>query len=424
MTTMYNSNTLNSRKNERNKDKFSMSNSPKVEPKFNEILNGLVNTKNWFYGSETVPFVNALKDEQLCHYQSNLIDAYLKRPDTNLKLDCDYISLTMKARKKDVTRLLEDGGIMKHRIKSMSSLFTVKDVPVGKVNNDGSCGPKRPYYTHAFNLTISGGANVKFYIADGSGHDSGIIGLKIDFIPNQLSDFEFRCVFGHFKSALTHERYNTLILKARVTRVDVGFNMFGVFSAFVFITLSNNWTKISTGFPRGDGSQMIESSYLGCKKNSSYTIAYDKSLKVMVDLKNSGSMSGSELLSHHNTQAATTRIEYKYYPYRSNGILLLDNICDANIRLGDVRIIDPNVLCHSPEDLLANLLRDKTIQAVKHQKPHMKKAVKGKCKARTVSLDNDWVEQECSKLLTHYQKLVMTPKTVKSHEISEYLVTL
>jgi hypothetical protein len=423
MTTMYNSNVLSSSENERNKDKFSINNFKQVKPKLNGILNSLINTKNWSYGTEITPFVYALKNELMCHYQSRLIDAYLKSPEDNLKLDCDYLSITIKTTKKDVLRLIEDGGIREHRIKDMSLIFTINNGAVKNVN-DGVIGSNRPYYNHAFNLTVSGGANVKLYLADGSGHANGIIGIKIDHIPDHLSDFEHRCIFGHIKSALTHERYNTLILKARITRVDVGFNMQGVCSAFVFATLRNNRTKDSCCFPLGDGRQIVETCYLGSKNNSSYTIIYDKTLKVMKDLKDSAIMGGSELISHHSRQCSTTRIEYKHYPYRSNGILLLSNLCDARVRLDDVWIIDPKMLHHCSDDLLANLLRDKTLQAIKHQRNYIKEASKGKCKARAFSLDSDWMEQQCSMILNHYRKLIIAPKTVKASEISEYLVKL
>ena len=207
---MYDSNDLERSKNGHKNDRFSINNFKQIKPKLNGILNSLVNTKNWSYGTETDPFVNVLKNELMCYYQSSLIDAYLKSPEDNLKLDCDYLSITMKVTKKDVLRLLEIGGIRKYRIKGMLLIFTVKEVPVGEVN-EGCTGPYRPYYNHAFNLILSGGRSVKIYIADGKGSENGRKGVKIDFIPDQLLNFEFRCVFGHLKSVLTHERYNTLV---------------------------------------------------------------------------------------------------------------------------------------------------------------------------------------------------------------------
>jgi hypothetical protein len=102
---MYNSNVLSSSENERNKDKFSINNFKQVKPKLNGILNSLINTKNWSYGTEITPFVYALKNELMCHYQSRLIDAYLKSPEDNLKLDCDYLSITIKTTKKGCTKV-------------------------------------------------------------------------------------------------------------------------------------------------------------------------------------------------------------------------------------------------------------------------------------------------------------------------------
>jgi hypothetical protein len=350
---MYDSNDLERSQNGHKNDRFDVKNNKQVKPKLNEILNSLINTKNWSYGTELPPYLNALNNELMCHYQSHLIDAYLKSPVENLKLDCDYLSITIKTTEKDVERLLGDGGIMKHRIKDMSLIFTINNGSVEDVNN-GGVGPQRPYYNHSFNLKVSGGANVKLYLADGSGHENGITGIKIDHIPDQLSDFEFRCIFGHIKSALTHERFKVLILKARVTRVDVGFNMQGVCSAFVFPTLRNNRTKDGCCFPLGDGSQIVETCYLGSKKNSSHTIIYDKTLKAMIDLKDSAIMSDRELISHHSTQCSTTRVEYKYYPYRSNSVLLLNNLWNAMIKLDDVWIIDPKMLHHCSDALLEN----------------------------------------------------------------------
>ncbi len=112
----------------------------------------------------------------------------------------------------------------------------------------------------------------------------------------------------------------------------------------------------------------------------------------MNDLKDSGIMSDSELISRHSTQCSTTRIEYKYYPYRSHSTLLLSNLCDAKIRLDDVWIIDPKMLHHCSDDLLENLLRDKTLQAIKHQKKYIKRTSEGKCKPGAISHDRYWMK--------------------------------
>lgn len=420
---MSNSNSVDGNNNNGLSDKFSVKNNSLVNRKFNKMLCALIDVNTWQYGVEVSPFVSALKNDQLCSYQSDLIRSYLKSPEDNLVLDCDRLTLTMRCSEKVIELVMADKGIQHFRIKNLAKILAIKKVPEGSVN-DNTYGSNKPYYNHAFNIEILNEYTVKLYIADGKGCNNGVVGMRIDFIPERLTGFEFRCVFGHLKSVISHKRYEDLMAVARVTRVDVGFNMPGVFSAFVFITLKGRRIKAGSCWPLGDGIQIIEACYLGNKEKSSHFIAYDKILKEMADLVREGKVSPSMLITHFNTLAATTRIEYKYYPYRSHTVVPLSALGNVRVRLEQLKIVDPKTLPYAPDDLLANLARDKTLEAVKYQKTHIKSAVDGKFKARVFSLKKGWMDHQSVKLLMYYQKLIMEPKTVKNHEIKDYLAKL
>jgi hypothetical protein len=400
-------------------NKFKVTTNKLINPTFNKVFQGLVDSDKLIYGKDPIPFVNVLQNKELCEYQSQLLRSFIKSPESNLVLDCDKLTFTSRCTEKDINQLLDpDVGIKCYRINCIAEILDIKKgEDVGGIN-DYTEGPNKPYYNHCIDIMILSGEIFKIYIADGEASKNGIIGIRIDFIPERYSEFELRLIFGHIRSVLKTNRYKQIMSHARVTRVDAGFNMQGVFFPFIYATLKNRRFKIGRCYPCDDGVHLSETCYFGSKKKSSYFIVYDKALKELVTLKKRGKEITEGIIQQ---LAAITRVEYKYYPDRSNIRLPLVKLGHADIKLHLIKFVDPKALWPAEEDLLANLLRDKTHLAVKHQKQHLKKSIKGDPDDHVFSLSKKWGMRKKSNLLENYLKQILTPQRVTAREIEDYL---
>jgi len=417
-------------------NKFGVKDNPLIKAKLNKKLKALIEHDKWGYKDKTKQTIEALINTKLCEYQYQLLKAYFKSPVENLHLDCDMLTITFKCQQSDIDKLLGVGnckGIEKFSINSLNEVITIQAISIDNINSGGK-GAHRPYYVKAFRFNIFKDKRkyLRFYIADGTGIGKTkkdgyepLLGIRIDFIPNRFSDIELRMLFGHFQSVLNHSRYKQFYSQARITRVDVAFNMPGLFSPFMMVTTKKNITNCSD-FP-SDNMTLTETSYLGKKGKSTHCIIYDKILKEMkTDVKNG--LNIDILMSLYENIAVTTRMEERFSPYKSyskeqknNKQLLLKNLSTANIQLNMLKVLDPRVLQHLEPKLLRKLTRNRTHSLIKDLMPKIRVQAKDKIKIKHLSLDKDWHDQAKIKLLDHYQKIIQNPVKVTREEIKKFI---
>jgi len=262
--------------------KFGVSHNILVDEKLNSELRKLLNTKTLRYGTLTEGFGTKLKSKKYCAYQSHLLRSYLLSPEEHLTLDCDRLIITMTEHCTDkVIKLLEDKAkVKKTSIKGISNFLSIEQCSVGQVNG-GKKGPERPFYTSAYRFTFYNDPRRFFilHVANGDYHKGKLLGLRVDFIPNRFTDLEIRILFRHLCSVLTNTRYNDIMGKARVTRVDIGFNMPGLLSSFVYFGHLNRHRPKIECLPDELSNSLVETTYRGKRFKSNHYILYESCLK-------------------------------------------------------------------------------------------------------------------------------------------------
>jgi DNA helicase-2/ATP-dependent DNA helicase PcrA len=440
-------------------NKFKVSNNKHVDKFLNKRLRRLINVKKWSYGTNTNKFLNKLTDHDFCEYQYQLLKKYFNQSEKYLKLDCDRLVITFECTPTDIDKLLglndfKDKGINKFSNNTLRSTLFCKAVPVGNINY-GTKGKTRPYYNHAFNLRINNKKqkSLKLYVADGANETTDSkhrqsykkkkklalvetpLSIRLDFIPQKFSDFEISLLFNHLKSKLSASRYSNFINTAKVTRVDVAFNMPGVLSSFVWCMHDKEYIKHDSSIPHADR-DMTETVYLGHRSKSSHFIIYDKLLKEfktdVADLVAKESIS-----KRFDESSVVTRIEHRYYPNRSYNskheskrnkrriaVLKLKDLSSARIALHDLKIITPRILPYLNKQLIKEVIRKREYFHIKSRVAEIRMQVKassGKSLIRYFQLEKEHVERKKVVLLKHYQSLIAEPLKTPTLDLEDYI---
>lgn len=439
-------------------NKFKVSNNKLVTSTLNDSLRKLININKCSYRTNTNKFLAVLNNKELCEYQYSLFKKYFKEPEKNLTLDCDRLVITFECQPKDVEKLLgtkeyKGKGIRTFSSGKLDSILTCRTVPIGNINYGGK-GETRPYYNHAFNLRINNSKNksMKLYIADGfnetlDGTDrissktkmkieevSTPLSLRLDFIPNKFTDFEISVLFNHLKSKLTTSRYQNFINTAKVTRVDVAFNMPGVLSPFVWCLHEHNYIEHNSSYPVEE--KVTETVYIGHRSKSSHFIIYDKLLKEFKGDR-ANFLSQESINSRFQQSSVVTRIEHRYYPNRSynsnhenkrnkrrTAELKLSDLSSARIALHSLTFISPRVLLSLKDSLLKKVIRKREYSYIKAKLPCIRMQLKessGKKKLQYFSLDENIMNQKKEELLKHYQLLIAKPLKTPDTSIVAYI---
>lgn len=422
-------------------NKFEVGSNPLIDIKKNTKLKTLLRIDDLAYGSCPERFLAALKSESYAKYQSELIRAYLKQPEQHLKLDCDRLVLTIKCTAKDISRIKQ--RVLKPAFSALGELLHIKRVPVGKINKvtdreygKAKTSKNRPIYKCAYRVTLAGDRRrfLRLYLTDDDttpatfkdkdGKETKIerrYGVRIDFIPDRFNEFELSALFGHLKSAIDVRRYEQLIKIARVTRVDVGFIMFGVLSTFAYPYPKDGRVVKSSCIPKG-AFDIKETTYIGNQFKSSHSIIYEKLLKELKDDKKKG-LTQEQIEERVKTLAVSTRVERRHYPYRSrNKGKDFNTLPDLKLPLPELAFIDPLLFKYVDDDLLIELMRDKTIETVFNAKKAISCALKSKdVKKRAFKLNKQWFEEASKEMLGGYQALIVNANKPSKVDVEAYL---
>jgi len=203
--------------------------------------------------------------------------------------------------------------------------------------------------------------------------------------------------------------------KAKITRVDIGFNMPGLLSSFVYFGhLNKNRPKIEC-LPDELSNSLVETTYRGNRFKSNHYILYEKLLKEFVTEVKAERADEASLDKLLPKLAVTTRFEMRYFSGRSKAVSL-NELPDVEMNLSAFKFADPKFLYTLGRKQISSMLRNKdpkqtmAIIAAQHKEKPNKRIGK-------LSLDEEWYKQEKAAMLEHYQQLIESPKLVSAAEI-------
>lgn len=375
-----------------NLHKYSTSKQPSVNTKLNKLVRNLVNRDLKKYQKNTNIIVEAIKRQDICDYQSQLISTAFN----SFKLDIDYLSFTIKCSAKNIDKLInEHRGLLNVKAHGIKDLISVEPTQVDAINRDikRSEDKKRPFYTLLFLIIVNGVEEpVRLYISDGTAENS-TVGIRLSFNPKHYSRREITAAFLHIESILGARSYTSLINKARITRLDLGFIVFGLSYFFVYGFVTDKRFKDSECFTESDN-KIAETTWLGIL---SKIRLYDKTLELLRKAKEGKKRFGKWAMS--------TRFEYEF---RAKSRLKLNNLEKISLRFANLQVVDPQVLPLLSDKQLSSLLKNRTNRRVKRAVKKLAKLI-GK-DVPTISLDKERLKSETTRVLSSYKKLILDPR--------------
>ena len=313
-----------------------------VRPKLNKLLRKLISIDSYRYIKRNqLPYV---QDGALASYQSDVLKHHLD----NFKLDIDKLDFTIKCnRKANGTSELISDLLTKLKVGIYpigDSVISITEVSVGDINKNTKLrnSKKRPWYTVAFKIVINGDVykTLKLYISEGIKENS-TAGLRFSFNPNHFTNKEICMLFMYIQSLLGSRTYAKLIARARVTRLDLGINLFGLCSLYAFTVHTSE--KLISGNLYPTGGHVAETVQHGIY---SMLKIYDKLLEV-----------AKAYSSGINNLAFTTRIEHQN---RVGSKVYLTELETCSQLLQKLHFIDPIDLIRIEPSIVKTLLKKRT----------------------------------------------------------------
>ncbi|MAD16486.1 MAG: hypothetical protein CL579_10490 [Alteromonadaceae bacterium] len=417
-------------------NKFSLKSNSHIDTGMNAVYQSFINNKTLGYKDKPKSLVKLLQDPKHANYQSKLLSRYFEDPEKYLKLDCDYLSIQVDCSQAKTVELLtnSDTGILKPRSNALREILTIDlELYVGKANNgltsredsEGKRYPKASFFTSVYRIKLFNDRRKFFYIyiADGT---KGLEGkrVQIDFIPSRFTNLEISILFGHIKSVLKNRAYSQFIAKARYKRVDVAYNMPGVFQPFVFPAYFAI-NSISTGscWPP---EKLVETCYLGNRRSNHY-IVYDKILKEMKTDINLFLIEPVDVQQAIKKLAVVTRIERRFYTNRAGHnsklfqkTIRLSELPTQTMPLDQIAIIDPIVMRKIDSKLLSKAIYDKSRWQKGSNKEEAIRSINKHLNVSSVfRLDETVFNTMKKKLLTDLLETIQTPTIIKTEELTK-----
>jgi hypothetical protein len=363
-----------------------------INLKHNKVLRRLVNIDSKRYQKNTNIIVEAIKRQDMCDYQSKLLSAAF----SSFKLDIDYLTFTVKCSTSVISKLISEcDGLLNVKAHGIKEIISVKSVEIDDINDDIKRGKnkKRPFYNLLYLITVNGIEEpVRLYISDGAAKYS-TIGIRFSFNPKHYTRREITAVFLHLESIVGARSYRSSMNKARITRLDTGFIVFGLSYLFVYGFVTDKRFKGSNCFTKSDN-RVAETTWLG--KGSKIRL-YDKTLELLRKTKLGKKLFGQWAMS--------TRFEYEY---RARSRLKLRNLEDSSLMFGNLQVVDPCALTLLSDRDLNRLLKKRTNRRVKSIVKKLNKLTGNEIP--TISLDKECLKSETTRVLSNYKKLILEPR--------------
>jgi len=362
-----------------------------VCPKLNKLLRELISIDSYRYKkrNKLLPYV---QNEDLAAYQRDVLKHHLD----NFKLDIDKLDFTIKCNNKAngtsnlITDLLSKLTVGTYTIGK--DVISITEVSVGDINKNTKLrkSKKKPWYTVAFNIVINGNVykTLKFYISEGNIENS-TVGLRFSFNQNHFTNKEICILFMYIQSLLGSRTYAKLISRARVTRLDLGINLFGLCSLFAYTVHASE--KLVSGSLYPKGGHVAETVEHG---THSKLKIYDKLLE-MAKAYSSGI----------NNLAFTTRIEHQN---RVGSKIYLSELETCSQLLSKLHFIDPVDLIRMQPSTVKILLKRRNHARVSKTIEHFNAS---SCKPiQLLGIDSERLSEQHDKRLKELKKLIMEPK--------------
>jgi DNA helicase-2/ATP-dependent DNA helicase PcrA len=372
--------------------KFLTKKQTQLDIKLNKVLRSLVNVDTKRYQKNTDVLIEAIKRKGMCDYQSQLLSTAF----SSFKLDIDCLTFTVKCSASVISKLInEHDGLLNVKAHGIKEIIRVESVKIDDINKDIIRGEnkKRPFYKLLYLIMVNGIEEpVRLYISDGTAENS-TIGLRFDFNPKHYNCREITAIFLHVESIVGARIYTSLINKARITRLDTGFIVFGLSYLFVYGFVTDKRFKGSECFTESDNG-VTETTWLG---TFSKIRLYDKTLELLRKSKLGEKLFGQWAMS--------TRFEYEN---RAKSRLKLSDLENSSLMFANLQVVDPSVLPLLSDKQLIRLLKNRTNRRVKSVIKKLAKII-GK-EVPTISLDKDRLESERTRVLSNYKKLILEPR--------------
>lgn len=365
-----------------------------VVPKLNKILRILVDMDYKKYKKHSL-IIPVLQDEEIAEYQSTLLEHYM----TNFKLDLDKLEFTIKCKKSNgeqgKSKLIKclETNLTTVKAPVLKDMISASKNNVGNINKNTELSRKsrRPFYSSVLDICVNDDPIkvAKVYISNGVKEYSKA-GIRVSFNPNHFTQREMSAVFMHIESTVGKTHYHSMMNRAKVTRIDVGFNAYGLCSLFSYSYLQSLTFKGSDIYTEDEN--IAETVVHG---TDSQIKQYDKTLQT---LRKHDSCELGQM-------AMTTRYEYQC---RRKGKSLIKSMEDCPLSFGFLRILDPKVIASFDSKTLRTLLAERGGKEV--QAAIVKYEERTGEEAKVFSLDANSLKAQQTKLLLNVKKLLMKPR--------------
>ena len=182
-------------------------------------------------------------------------------------------------------------------------------------------------------------------------------------------------IFHHLQSVFGCNRYNQVISRARVSRVDIGLNLKGISKSCLVTIPKYSRCKVSNYYPNSDkqgylesGQSVTESYYHGSQKGS-HLIVYDSSLNNLNRKKQSIGL--------------VARVEYRYLLHASKMELTVSTLPYLKPTLHLYRFINPWIFKCLPATLIKELITNQGIASQSRAWSEVKSLLKQRGKTIT-----------------------------------------
>jgi hypothetical protein len=363
-----------------------------INTNFNNVLRKLVDIDSNKYQKNQDIILDVIKRQDICDYQSQLLsDAF-----TNFKIDIDKLTFTIKCSTSCIKKLTnKHSGLLNVKGHGLKKIVTVKPTSIGPINKTliRSETKRGPYYTSVYIISVDGVEEpIRVYISEGTAQYS-TAGIRLDFNPKHYTQREICAVFTHVESIIGARSYTSLLNKARITRLDIGFIVFGLSYLFVYGFVTDKRFKGSECFTKSDNG-VVETTWLG---KGSKIRKYDKTLEILRHNEQAKKLFGQLAMS--------TRFEYEYRP---KSRLKLRDLENSSTLFNNIQVIDPKFLPLLSKSRLKRLIQNRTNSKVKNVVKKLNEII-GK-EVPTVSLDKDCLESEITRVLGNYKKFILEPR--------------
>lgn len=246
-------------------------------------INACTTVPHFKHVNNTTQVIDVITNQNIAAEQEKLLANYVQNINTKM-VDIDYLTLAVNLTENDIAALFsEEKAVLNVKTKARSSRLNVTLLAAKNKNQGFKTGDIKPFFTKCFRIIVDNDAHkyVNIYYADKShpkNSDRTLThNLEIEFIPSRFAPGTIDLIFLHLKSVFKANRYPQIIKHARVLRLDLGLNMFGVSQLFCFIDSINK--KVSSGSCYPDDADCLAMTTNLGSENHSCAVLYDKVAK-------------------------------------------------------------------------------------------------------------------------------------------------